>query len=72
MLLLLLLATLTLHGTNVGLPAAWRQRRLTATAHVARSSAGSRARSPVHITGADAVAVSYPRFFEELERISRA
>jgi 3-phosphoshikimate 1-carboxyvinyltransferase len=34
--------------------------------------AGSRARSLVHIAGADAVAVSYPRFFDELERISRA
>ena len=34
--------------------------------------AGSRARGPVHITGADAVAVSYPGFFDELERISRA
>lgn len=34
--------------------------------------AGSRARGPVHITGADAVAVSYPGFFDELERIARA
>jgi 3-phosphoshikimate 1-carboxyvinyltransferase len=33
--------------------------------------AGSRARGPVHITGADAVAVSYPGFFDELERFSR-
>ena len=32
--------------------------------------AGSRARGPVHVTGADAVAVSYPGFFEELERIA--
>jgi 3-phosphoshikimate 1-carboxyvinyltransferase len=34
--------------------------------------AGSRATGPVHITGADAVAVSYPGFFDELERIARA
>jgi 3-phosphoshikimate 1-carboxyvinyltransferase len=34
--------------------------------------AGSRAGGPVHITGADAVAVSYPGFFDELERIARA
>jgi 3-phosphoshikimate 1-carboxyvinyltransferase len=34
--------------------------------------AGSRARGAVHITGADAVAVSYPGFFHELERIARA
>jgi 3-phosphoshikimate 1-carboxyvinyltransferase len=34
--------------------------------------AGSRARGLVHITGADAVAVSYPGFFDELERIARA
>ena len=34
--------------------------------------AGSRARGPVHITGTDAVAVSYPGFFEELDRIARA
>jgi 3-phosphoshikimate 1-carboxyvinyltransferase len=34
--------------------------------------AGSRAAKPVHITGADAVAVSYPGFFDELERIARA
>ena len=33
--------------------------------------AGSRAQRPVHITGAEAVAVSYPRFFEELERLAR-
>ena len=33
--------------------------------------AGSRARGEVHITGADAVAVSYPGFFDELERIAR-
>lgn len=33
--------------------------------------AGSRARDEVHITGADAVAVSYPGFFDELERIAR-
>jgi 3-phosphoshikimate 1-carboxyvinyltransferase len=33
--------------------------------------AGSRARGPVHVTGADAVAVSYPGFFDELERIAR-
>jgi 3-phosphoshikimate 1-carboxyvinyltransferase len=32
--------------------------------------AGSRARGEVHITGADAVAVSYPGFFGELERIA--
>jgi 3-phosphoshikimate 1-carboxyvinyltransferase len=32
--------------------------------------AGSRARGPVHITGADVVAVSYPGFFETLERIA--
>jgi 3-phosphoshikimate 1-carboxyvinyltransferase len=32
--------------------------------------AGSRARGPVHVTGADAVAVSYPGFFDELERIA--
>ena len=34
--------------------------------------AGSRARGPVHITGADAVAVSYPGFFDELEGFARA
>jgi 3-phosphoshikimate 1-carboxyvinyltransferase len=33
--------------------------------------AGSRARGPVGITGAGAVAVSYPGFFDELERIAR-
>jgi 3-phosphoshikimate 1-carboxyvinyltransferase len=33
--------------------------------------AGSRARGPVHITGADAVAVSYPGFFDELEQIAQ-
>ena len=33
--------------------------------------AGSRAGGAVHISGADAVAVSYPGFFEELERIAR-
>jgi 3-phosphoshikimate 1-carboxyvinyltransferase len=33
--------------------------------------AGSRARGPVHVSGADAVAVSYPGFFDELERIAR-
>jgi 3-phosphoshikimate 1-carboxyvinyltransferase len=33
--------------------------------------AGSRARGPVHITGAGAVAVSYPAFFDELDRIAR-
>jgi 3-phosphoshikimate 1-carboxyvinyltransferase len=32
--------------------------------------AGSRARGPVHISGADAVGVSYPGFFDELERIA--
>lgn len=34
--------------------------------------AGSRARAGVQITGADAVAVSYPGFFDELDRIARA
>jgi 3-phosphoshikimate 1-carboxyvinyltransferase len=34
--------------------------------------AGSRAAAPVGITGADAVAVSYPGFFDELERIARS
>lgn len=34
--------------------------------------AASRARGAVHITGADAVAVSYPGFFDELDRIARA
>ena len=33
--------------------------------------AGSRARGPVEISGADAVAVSYPGFFDELERVAR-
>ena len=33
--------------------------------------AGSRARGAVQITGADAVAVSYPGFFDELDRIAR-
>ena len=33
--------------------------------------AGSRAPGVVSITGADAVAVSYPRFFDELQRIAR-
>lgn len=33
--------------------------------------AGSRARTPVTITGADAVAVSYPGFFAELEALAR-
>lgn len=32
--------------------------------------AGSRARGPVHISGADAVSVSYPGFFADLERIA--
>jgi 3-phosphoshikimate 1-carboxyvinyltransferase len=32
--------------------------------------AGSRARGPVHVTGAEVVAVSYPGFFDELERIA--
>jgi 3-phosphoshikimate 1-carboxyvinyltransferase len=32
--------------------------------------AGSRATGAVHITGADAVAVSYPGFFDQLERIA--
>src|SRR5262249_18693257 len=32
---------------------------------------GSRARGAVHLTGADAVAVSYPGFFDELDRIAR-
>jgi 3-phosphoshikimate 1-carboxyvinyltransferase len=32
--------------------------------------AGSRATGPVHVTGADAVAVSYPGFFAELARIA--
>jgi 3-phosphoshikimate 1-carboxyvinyltransferase len=34
--------------------------------------AGSRARGTVQISGADAVAVSYPGFFDELQRIARA
>ncbi len=34
--------------------------------------AGSRATGPVGITGAEAVAVSYPGFFDELERIARS
>lgn len=34
--------------------------------------AGSRARGAVHITGAEAVGVSYPGFFAELEQIARA
>jgi 3-phosphoshikimate 1-carboxyvinyltransferase len=34
--------------------------------------AGSRARGAVQITGAGAVAVSYPGFFDELARIARA
>ena len=34
--------------------------------------AGSRATGPVHISGADAVAVSYPGFFEQLETLARA
>ena len=33
--------------------------------------AGARATGGVHITGADAVAVSYPGFFDELDRIAR-
>ena len=33
--------------------------------------AGSRASGEVQVTGADAVAVSYPGFFDELERIAR-
>ena len=33
--------------------------------------AGSRATGPVQITGADAVAVSYPGFFAELDRLAR-
>jgi 3-phosphoshikimate 1-carboxyvinyltransferase len=32
--------------------------------------AGSRASGDVHVTGADAVAVSYPGFFDQLERIA--
>jgi 3-phosphoshikimate 1-carboxyvinyltransferase len=34
--------------------------------------AGTQARGEVRITGADAVAVSYPGFFDELDRIARA
>jgi 3-phosphoshikimate 1-carboxyvinyltransferase len=34
--------------------------------------AGSRARGPVAIAGAEAVAVSYPGFFDELERLARS
>jgi 3-phosphoshikimate 1-carboxyvinyltransferase len=34
--------------------------------------AGSRARGPVQISGAEAVGVSYPGFFDELDRIARA
>jgi 3-phosphoshikimate 1-carboxyvinyltransferase len=34
--------------------------------------AGSRASGPVHISGAEAVAVSYPGFFEQLETLARA
>jgi 3-phosphoshikimate 1-carboxyvinyltransferase len=34
--------------------------------------AGSRARGSVFVSGADAVSVSYPRFFDELERIALA
>jgi 3-phosphoshikimate 1-carboxyvinyltransferase len=34
--------------------------------------AGSRASRPVSIAGADAVAVSYPGFFDELERLARS
>jgi len=34
--------------------------------------AGSQARDAVHITGADAVAVSYPGFFDQLARIAAA
>lgn len=33
--------------------------------------AGSRASGPVHVAGAEAVAVSYPGFFAELDRIAR-
>jgi len=33
--------------------------------------AGSRARGPVSITGAEAVSVSYPGFFDELNRLAR-
>ena len=33
--------------------------------------AGSRASGPVHVSGADAVAVSYPGFFEQRERLAR-
>jgi 3-phosphoshikimate 1-carboxyvinyltransferase len=33
--------------------------------------AGSRAARPVAIAGAEAVAVSYPGFFDELERLAR-
>jgi 3-phosphoshikimate 1-carboxyvinyltransferase len=33
--------------------------------------AGSRAKGPVHVTGADAVAVSYPGFFDELDALAR-
>ena len=34
--------------------------------------AGSRALGPIHISGADAVAVSYPGFFDQLDRLARA
>jgi 3-phosphoshikimate 1-carboxyvinyltransferase len=34
--------------------------------------AGSRATGPVHVTGADAVAVSYPGFFGQLDGLARA
>jgi 3-phosphoshikimate 1-carboxyvinyltransferase len=33
--------------------------------------AGSRAAGPVQVTGAEAVAVSYPGFFDQLDRLAR-
>jgi 3-phosphoshikimate 1-carboxyvinyltransferase len=53
---------------SAGQPDAAHDHRLA----MAFAIAGSRASGPIEIAGADAVAVSYPGFFDELERVARA
>ena len=52
---------------SAGQPDAAHDHRLA----MAFAIAGSRASGPIQIAGADAVAVSYPGFFDELERVAR-
>jgi len=58
----------TIHGgpPSAGQPDAAHDHRLA----MAFAIAGSRANGAVEIAGADAVAVSYPGFFDELERVA--